>query len=115
MYLSSYNEIMEDDPQLARTNERGVILKSIRLLDQAEKAGPGSNEAVEALLFFRRLWEFLLLDLANSENQLPEKLRADLISIGIGLLREADAISRGESNDFASLKEISQAIVDGLR
>ena len=115
MYRSFYNEVMEDDPQLARANERAVILHSIQLLDRAEKAGPKSLQAVEALLFLRRLWEFLLVELGNSENQLPEKLRAELISVGIGLLKEADAISRGESSDFASLKQISQTIADGLR
>jgi len=105
---------MEDDPQLARANERDVILHSIRLLDRAENAGVKSQQAVEALLFLRRLWEFLLVDLGSADNQLPPKLRADLISVGIGLLREADAINRGESSDFASLKEISQTIADGL-
>ena len=71
MYRSFYSEVMEDDPQLARANERAVILHSIQLLDRAEKAGPKSHEAVEALLFLRRLWEFLLVELGNSENQLP--------------------------------------------
>jgi flagellar protein FlaF len=115
MYRSSYSEVMEDDPQLARANERAVILQSIQLLDRAEKAGPQTHEAVEALLFLHRLWEFLLIELGNSENQLPEKLRAELISVGIGLLKQADAISRGESDDFASLKQISQTIADGLQ
>ena len=115
MYRRFYSEVIEDDPLLARTNERDVILHSIQLLDHAEKAGPQSRQAVEALLFLRRLWEFLLVELGDSENQLPQKLRADLISVGIGLLKEADAISRGELNDFSSLKEISQTIADGLR
>jgi len=90
-------------------------MHSIQLLDRAEKAGPKSQQAVDALLFLRRLWQFLLIELGNSENQLPEKLRAELISVGIGLLKEADAISRGESSDFASLKQISQTIADGLQ
>jgi len=114
MYRRFYSEIMEDDPQLARANERAVILHSIQLLERAEKAGPTSQQAVEALFFLRRLWEFLLVDLGSPENQLPQKLRADLISVGIGLLKEADAIRRGESTDFASLKEISQTIAAGL-
>ena len=114
MYRRFYSEILEDAPQLARANERAVMLHSIQLLDCAEKAGPKTRQAVEALLFLRRLWEFLLVDLGKSENQLPQKLRADLISVGIGVLKHADAISRGESNDFASLKEISQAIADGF-
>jgi len=114
MYRSSYSEVIEDDPRSARASERDAILRSIELLDHAEKAGPKSRQAVDALFFLRRLWEFLLTDLANPENQLPPKLRADLISVGIGLLREADAVGRGKSSDFASLKEISQAIADGL-
>ncbi len=115
MYRSSYSEVIEDDPQVARANERAVILHSIRLLERAEKSGPQSREAVEALLFLRRLWEFFIIELGNSENQLPMKLRADLISVGIGLLREAEAIRLGESSDFASLKEISQSIADALQ
>jgi flagellar protein FlaF len=114
MYRSSYSEVMEDDPQLTRANERAVILHSIRLLERAEKAGPNSREAVEALLFLRRLWEFFTIELGQTENQLPMKLRADLISVGIGLLKEVEAIRRGESSDFASLKEISQSIADAL-
>ncbi len=114
MYRSSYSEVIEDDPLLARANERAVILHSIRLLGRAEKAGIKSKETVEALFFLRRLWEFLLVDLGNRENELPQKLRADLISVGIGVLKEADAISRGESTDLASLKVISQTIADGL-
>ncbi len=114
MYRSLYSEVIEDDPQLARANERAVILHSIRLLEQAEKAGPKSREAVEALLFLRRLWEFFLIELGQPENQLPVKLRAELISVGIGLLKEAEAIQRGESSDFASLKAISQSIADAL-
>jgi flagellar biosynthesis activator protein FlaF len=114
MYRRFYSEVMEDAPGLARANERAVILHSIQLLDRAEKAGPKSNQAVEALFFLRRLWEYLLTDLGNPENQLPAMLRADLISVGIGLLKEAEAIRLGKSSDFASLKEISQTIADGL-
>ncbi len=115
MYRSLYSEVIEDDPRFARGNERAVILRSIRLLERAEKAGPNSREAVEALLFLRRLWEFFIIELGQTENQLPMKLRADLISVGIGLLKEVEAIGLGKSSDFASLKEISQSIADALQ
>lgn len=115
MYRRFYSEILEDAPQLSRANERAILLHSIQLLDRAEKAGPGSEQAVKALLFLRRLWELLLVDLGKPENQLPEKLRANLISVGIGVLKQADAISRGEFNDFGALMAISQTIADGLQ
>jgi flagellar biosynthesis activator protein FlaF len=114
MYQSSYGEVLESASQTVRANERAAILHSIRLLDAAEKAGPGSREAVEALLFLRRLWEFFLTNLASAESQLSEKLRADLISIGISLLKESERIGRRQSADFAPLKEVSQIIADGL-
>lgn len=115
MYRSSYSEVIEDAPQVTRANERAVILHSIRLLERAEKAGPKSREAIEALHFLRRVWEFFIIELGQPENQLPPELCADLISIGIGLLKEAEAIKRGKSSDFASLKEISQSIADALQ
>ncbi|MGO9985015.1 MAG: flagellar biosynthesis regulator FlaF [Rhodomicrobium sp.] len=114
MYQSSYSEVLESAPQTVRANERAAILHSIWLLEGAEKAGANSREALEALRFLRRLWEFFLIHVGGPESQLPEKLRADLISIGISLLKEADRIGRGESKDFSALKEISQVIADGL-
>jgi flagellar protein FlaF len=90
-------------------------MQSIRLLRQAEDAGPRSREAVDALLFARRLWEYLLLQLATEENQLPRQLRADIISVGIALLKEAESIRLGQSKSFRHLIEISQTIADGLQ
>jgi flagellar biosynthesis activator protein FlaF len=114
MYRSSYAEVLEHAPHNVREAERDLVLRSISLLEKAEQAGAGSREGVEALYFMQKLWEFLLSGLADQENGLPEKLRADLISVGIGVLKEIEAIRRGESQSFQSLKEISQIIADGL-
>ncbi len=114
MYRNSYSEVLENAPQTTRAHERAAILQSIRLLDRAEAAGVNSPEAAEALFFVRQLWEFFLGNLADTENQLPEKLRADIISIGISLLNEAEKVKRGEVKSFASMKEISQSIATGL-
>ncbi len=114
MYQASYIEVLEGAPKTVRANERAALLHSIRLLESAEQAGTGSREAIYALRFMRRLWEFFLIHLAGTESQLPDNLRADLISIGISLLNEAERIKRGEAKNFKALKEISQIIADGL-
>ena len=44
MYRRFYSEILEDAPQLARANERAVILHSIQLLDSVPK-GPARRLA----------------------------------------------------------------------
>ncbi len=114
MYRSSYAEILENAPRNIREVERSAILQSIRLLEQAEKAGAGSREGIEALYYIRRLWEFLLTKISEPDNPMPAKLRADLISIGLGILKEEEAIRSGASKSFKDLKEISQIIADGL-
>lgn len=114
MYQNSYAEVLEGAPQTVRANERGAILHSIKLMERAERAGIQSRENVEAIMFVRRLWEFFLEHLADDENQLPEKLRADLISIGISVLKEVERVRLGDSTDFSALKEISQTIAEGL-
>ncbi len=115
MYQLSYAETVEESARECRERERRALERSIALLAEAERNGTGSPAAIEALAFVRRLWRTLIEDLAGSENDLPDALRGDLISIGIWILRETDAIEKGRSNGFRSLVEISGMIRDGLK
>lgn len=114
MYQFSYAEVLEETPQGARQRERQAIERSIELLQAADDAGPKSREAVEALLFVRKLWAILVEDLAKSENDLPQKLRADLISIGLWVMREAEEIRLERSENFKGIIEVSKTIHEGL-
>ena len=114
MYQFPYAEVLDETPQGARQRERQAIERSIELLQAADQAGPQSREAVEALLFARKLWSVLIEDLAKSENDLPEQLRADLISIGLWVMREAEQIRLEKSNNFKGIIEVSATIRDGL-
>ena len=114
MYKFSYEETLRDSGGRQRENERLALEQSVALLRSAEKAGPNSREAIDAIFFVNRLWSFLLEDLAKPDNALPEQIRANLISIGIWMLREAEAISNGKSQNFAGLIEISNVIAEGL-
>ena len=69
---------------------------------------------MEALLFVRKLWSVLIEDLAKAENDLPQQLRADLISIGLWVMREAEQIRLEKSDNFKGIVEVSQTIRDGL-
>jgi flagellar biosynthesis activator protein FlaF len=114
MYKFSYEEAMSESGNRKRENERLAIEQSVALLKSAEKAGPSSREAIDAICFINRLWSFLLEDLAKPDNALPDDVRAKLISIGIWMLREAQSISNGKSRNFAGLIEISNVIAEGL-
>ncbi len=115
MYQFPYAEVMDEAPDAARQRERKAIAHSIKLLREAEKAGPRSQEASEALLFLRRLWGVLIEDLAKPENDLPKTLRADLISIGLWIMREAEQIRLEKSDNFKGLIDVSSIICDGLQ
>jgi flagellar protein FlaF len=115
MYQFSYAEVLDEMPAGARERERQAIDRSIELLQAADQAGPQSREAIEALLYARRLWSFFIEDLAKEENDLPRALRADLISIGLWIMREAEQIRLEKSQNFKGLIEVTASIRDGLR
>ena len=115
MYRFSYAEVLEETPQTARERERLAIEHSIELLKAGETCGLASREATDAIFFLRRLWVFFIEDLAKPENDLPTQLRADLISIGIWIMKEAEQVRLGNSTNFKGLIEVSQLIAEGLQ
>lgn len=115
MYQFSYAEIVEDTSSDTRAREREAVERAVGLLRKAKAAGARSRETVEALHYVRQLWAILIEDLASSENDLPQKLRADLISIGLWVMREAEAIRMGQTEDFDAIIDINQTIAEGLK
>lgn len=115
MYKFYYNEVLDESPRHAREQERTALEKSIAMLQEAEKKGAQSREAVEAIYFVRKLWGIFIEDLAKPENGLPQKLRADLVSVGLWMMRESEEIRHGRSSNFAGLIDVSRTISEGLR
>ncbi|WP_373504173.1 flagellar biosynthesis regulator FlaF [Aestuariivirga sp.] len=114
MHQSRYQAIAEDTTELARENERLAFTRSIALLRKAQAKGTESRECVDALFFVNRLWSLLLEDLADDDNGLPDALRSSLISIGIWVLRRAEEIRQGKSDDFSALIQVSESVSNGL-
>lgn len=115
MYQFSYADIQTDSVADARDRERQLLTRSIELLAKAMEAGPKSPDNVEALHFVNRIWTAFLEDLGSDENALPPELRANLISIGLWMLREAEAIRQGRSQNYEGMIEVSQIIRDGIQ
>lgn len=114
MYKFYYDEVLDESPKEARENERSALSRSIALLQEAERKGPQSRESVEAVYFVRKLWGIFIEDLAKPENGLPQQLRADLVSIGLWVMRETEEIRQGRSSNYAGLIEVSRTISEGL-
>ncbi|HEY6632146.1 MAG TPA: flagellar biosynthesis regulator FlaF [Rhizobiaceae bacterium] len=115
MYQFSYADIQTDSVADAKDRERQLLTRSIDLLIDARAAGTDSMESIEAIHFLSRVWTSLMEDLGSPENALPRELRANLISIGLWLLREAEDVRQGRSDNFDGLIEVSQIIRDGIQ
>lgn len=115
MYQFSYADIQTDSVADAKDRERQLLSRSIDLLTAAAAVGTESLEAVEALNFTNRVWTTFVEDLGSNENALPKELRANLISIGLWVLRETEDIRQGRTNNFEGVIEVSQIIRDGIQ
>jgi flagellar protein FlaF len=115
MYKFYYNEVLDESPKQAREQERTALERSIALLQDAEAKGVQTREAVEAIFFVRKLWGIFIEDLAKPENGLPPKLRADLVSVGLWVMRETEEIRQGRSKNFKGLIDVSMIISEGLK
>lgn len=115
MYRIAYDEALADSPREARAREREAISRSIEYMEEAEAAGPQSREAVVAVNFLRQLWTILIEDLAGEGNALPPMLRAQIISIGLWIMRQAEDIRMEQRRSFRPLIDISKLICEGLK
>lgn len=116
MYQLEYADIQQDAVVDARAREKQLLQRSIDLLAEARDSdSPTSMTVVDATHFTRRLWAAFLDDLSRTDNQLSVELKANLISIGIWILKELEQIRQGESADFDGIIEVSQTIMEGVQ
>jgi flagellar biosynthesis activator protein FlaF len=114
MTLARYDDEIEDSAREARSRERQALNHGINLLQKLNGGELADTESAEALLFIRRLWVFFIEDLGNSRNGLPQELRAQLISIGLWIIKEADRIRESGESDVGDLVAINVTIRDAL-
>ncbi|MDQ0317576.1 flagellar biosynthesis regulator FlaF [Amorphus orientalis] len=115
MYKFSYAEVLDDSSDERRGREIMALEHGIALLRKADAKNPMAPESIKALRYVQQLWGFFIRDLADRENGLDETLRADLVSIGLWIIREADQIISGKSQNYAGLIDINRTIRDGLK
>jgi flagellar protein FlaF len=115
MYQSAYAEQFEEMPQECRDRERRAFDRAIELLRDADQVGASSAVAEQAFHFVCRLWQALIEDLATPDNDLPDILKRDLISIGIWVVKEVEAIRRGKSTNLRGLIDICTIVREGLK
>ena len=80
----------------------------------ADRNPEAKQQQVEALLWNKKVWDNLIIELKAEDNQLPADLRASMVKVGIWVLRETYRVLDGDS-DIKSLIEINTIIMEGLR
>ena len=100
-----------EDP---RSTEYRLMGQVTRALMEVKEAGPGEiRKRAEALDWNRRVWSTFAADCASEGNQLPESLRASIISLAIFISKETSAAMRG-GGDIDTLIELNRTIMQGL-
>jgi flagellar biosynthesis activator protein FlaF len=114
MTLEAYEAVVEDSASELRSRERAALSHGIDRLERLGRGLGSPQDLIETTLYVRRLWTIFIEDLAHPENGLPDQLRADIISIGIWVIKEADRLREEKSNDVVQLIEINRLIRDAL-
>jgi flagellar biosynthesis activator protein FlaF len=114
MTFEAYEVVVEDSSREARARERQALSIGIDRLERLQRDLFSVEDLVQSLLYVRRLWTIFIEDLAHPENGLPENLRADIISIGLWTVKEADRLREERSSDVMQLIEINRMIRDAL-
>lgn len=115
MYMLSYGEMLENDPQEVRSNEKQAFDIVIDLLEEGAEKGVELPEAKLAITRVTELWQFLIDDLIHPDNALADDLRGSLISIGGWILQEAQRVQHGESEDISGIISVNKLVRDGLK
>jgi len=115
MYKVSYAEILDGAATINREREREAFDHVVENLTRAETAGIASSEMRAALTGLQDLWGFFIADLAQQDNALPQALRANLASIGLWVIEQADAILNARSTNVAALIDVNRTVRAGLQ
>lgn len=114
MTLASYDAEIEDSGREARSREQRALNHGIVLLQKMQAGELTLAEQTDAFLYIRDLWAFFVQDLSNPRNGLPEQLRAQLISIGLWIVKEAERNREAQLSDVDDLVAVNVAIRDSL-
>ncbi len=101
---------MNGDP---RETEYKVFDRVTRALASSKDSDAQDKDYLEAIDSNRRLWQALETDLSSDHNQLPDDLKAKIISLAIWVDKHSAMVSRGEAK-VEPLISVNEAIMKGL-
>ncbi|HWA91618.1 MAG TPA: flagellar biosynthesis regulator FlaF [Rhizomicrobium sp.] len=98
----------------SRTTEYRLFGQVTGALIDVQKAGQAGPPLVEAVDWNKKLWRTLAADCMDDRNQLPQDLRAKIVSLSLWIARYSRTVTR----DGASLEpliQVNRTIMQGLK
>jgi len=96
-----------------REQERDVIALVTQRLRAAQASKDDAILLARAISDNTTVWYILISDLSSDGNQLPLELRAQIVSVGLAVIRECEKLNKTDV-DLDFLISVNQAMIDGL-
>ena len=109
---TAYGRVMRKT-DTARNIEYHVFAKATAAMQEADQPDAHFTARIIATHRNRELWDTLACLLACEDNALPERLRAQLISLALWVTRETRRVMR-EELPLTDLIEVNRMIMQGL-
>lgn len=113
MSIQAYQRAATQADSPRELEYRAFGLVTAGLVRVKEGGGGGAGELAQALAANKRLWNVLSADCATSQNQLPQALRAQIISLALWVSRYSSEVLRG-GGDLDPLIDINRTMMEGL-
>jgi len=95
--------------------EAEALMKAARLLEKARIARQDRSLLAEALKFNNKLWTVFQADLAETGNPLPDKTRADLLSLSLFMDRQtANLLQAYDEQTLQAMIQVNRTLAAGL-
>ncbi|MBJ3778664.1 flagellar biosynthesis regulator FlaF [Acuticoccus mangrovi] len=114
MPVDTYQDVRLGASDVGREHERIAFDQGLALMEAAAATPAERTKRLEAARYMQTLWGFLIRDLSHPANDLSDGLKANLISIGLWVMRQTDKIIADESDDWDALIEINRTVREGL-
>jgi flagellar protein FlaF len=113
MSLRAYQQAAARSENPRETEYRIFGQVTRALMDAAQAPAEDVAKRIDALDWNRRLWSTLAADCAQPENELPQDVRAQIISLSMWVGRHTSAVVRREEA-FDALIDLNRTMMQGL-
>ncbi len=97
-----------------RTTEYRLFGQVTGALIDVQKTGRDGGPLVEAIDWNKKLWRTLAADCMDERNQLPQEVRAKIVSLSLWIAKYSRKVTR-EGASLDPLIQVNRTIMQGLK